>query len=60
MRQKDNYSQGHRMDSTTLNLTLHTLDLVLSRVKGKQMDKESRELLLALLANIQAEILRNA
>ena len=57
---KDNYLQGHDMDSSTLNRLMGLLDTVLSNVKGKEMDKESRELILALTHKIQAEILRNA
>jgi len=57
---KDNYSQGHDMDSSTLNRLMGMLDTVLSNVKGKEMDKESRDLILALTHKIQAEILRNA
>jgi len=48
------------MDSTTLNRLMHRLDTVLVSVRGRDMDKESRELLLALIYKIQAEILRNA
>ena len=61
VKQKDNYLQGHDdMDSSTLNRLMGMLDTVLTNVKGKQMDKESRELILALTHTIQAEILRNA
>jgi hypothetical protein len=48
------------MDSSTLNRLMGLLDTVLNNVKGKEMDKESRELILALTHKIQAEILRNA
>jgi len=60
VRQNDNYLQGHDMDSSTLNRLMGLLDTVLNNVKGKEMDKESRELILALTHKIQAEILRNA
>ena len=60
VKQKDNYLQGHDMDSSTLNRLMGLLDTVLNNVKGKEMDKESRELILALTHKIQAEILRNA
>jgi len=47
------------MQTTTLNRLLQYLDTVLTSVTGKEMDKESRELLLAMTHKIQAEILKN-